>query len=73
MWLLVLAPAIVLTLLGAIAGIDATTGAIIALMFVGALPAGAALMSQIFIDAASYVEAAPPPISPHAAGAQRRV
>jgi hypothetical protein len=72
-WLLVLAPAIVLTLLGAVAGIDATTGAIMALLFVGALPAGAALMSQIFIDAASYVEATPAAASGSATGAQRRV
>lgn len=71
-WLLVLGPAIVLTLLGAVAGIDATTGAIIALLFVGAMPAGAALMSQIFIDAASYVEATPAAASGNAAAVHRR-
>jgi hypothetical protein len=60
-WCLVLTPAIVVALLGAIAGIDAATGAMIAVLLVGAMPAGAAMMSQVFIDAASYAETAPPP------------
>lgn len=60
-WGVVLAPAIVIALLGGLAGIDAATGAMIAVLFVGAMPVGAALMSQLFIDAASYVEAPPEP------------
>ena len=60
-WCVVLSPAISLALLGALAGIDAATGAVIAVLFVGAMPAGAALMSQLFIDAASYVETATAP------------
>lgn len=60
-WCVVLSPAITIALLGALAGIDAATGAVIAVLFVGAMPVGAALMSQLFIDAASYTEASPPP------------
>ncbi len=60
-WIIVLSPAIVIALLGGIAGIDPATGAVIAVLFVGAIPAGAALMSQLFIDAASSMEVAPPP------------
>lgn len=60
-WCVVLSPAITVALLGGVAGIDAATGAVIAVLFVGAMPAGAALMSQLFIDAASYIETAPAP------------
>lgn len=72
-WSIVLAPAILIALLGGLAGIDAATGAVISVLFVGAMPAGAALMSQLFIDAASYVEAPPPPkAGARASVAQRR-
>lgn len=70
-WCIVLAPAMIVALFGAVAGIDAVTGAVIAVLFVGAMPAGAALMSQIFIDAASHIEAAPAPVRGPTA-AQRR-
>ena len=60
-WGIVLTPSIIVALLGGLAGIDAATGAIIAVLFVGAMPAGAALMSQLFIDAASRIETAPTP------------
>ena len=60
-WCVVLSPAIVVALLGALAGIDAATGAVIAVLFVGAMPAGAAMMSQLFIDAASQAETAQAP------------
>ena len=77
-WGIVLAPSIIVALLGALAGIDAATGAVIAVLFVGAMPAGAAMMSQLFIDAASRIETAPAPAPPpkrgrSAAAAQRRV
>jgi hypothetical protein len=77
-WGIVLAPSILIALLGALAGIDAATGAIIAVLFVGAMPAGAAMMSQLFIDGASRIETAPAPATPpkrgrSAAAAQRRV
>jgi hypothetical protein len=74
-WCVVLAPAIVVTLLGAIVGIDTVTGAVIAVLFVGALPAGAALMSQLFIEAASNFELVPvppPAKAAHPTTAQRR-
>jgi hypothetical protein len=71
-WFIVLSPAIIVVLLGAVAGIDATTGAIIAVLFVGAMPAGAALMSQLFIDAASYVETTPAPARPKPTAVHRR-
>ena len=48
-----------MAILGGIAGIDAATGAFIAVLFVGAMPAGAAIMSQLFIDAASHYELVP--------------
>jgi hypothetical protein len=74
-WGLVFAPSIIIALLGVLAGIDAATGAVIAVLFVGAMPAGAAMMSQIFIDAAARIEAAPAPAQPAtpAMSAQRRV
>jgi len=74
-WGIVLAPSILVALLGALAGIDAATGAVIAVLFVGAMPAGAALMSQLFIDAASRIETAPAPAPKRGrpAAAQRRV
>jgi hypothetical protein len=74
-WGIVLAPSLIVALLGALAGIDAATGAIIAVLFVGAMPAGAALMSQLFIDAASRIETAPAPAPKRGkpAAAQRRV
>ena len=59
-WLIVLSPVIAVAVLGAATGIDAATGAVIAVLFVGAMPAGAALMSQIFIDAASHIDTAQP-------------
>lgn len=73
-WSIVLAPSIIVALLGALAGIDAATGAVIAVLFVAAMPAGAALMSQLFIDAASRVETAPAPTPKRGkpAAAQRR-
>ena len=58
-WCAVLAPAILMAILGGIAGIDTATGAFIAVLFVGAMPAGAAIMSQLFIDAASNYELVP--------------
>jgi hypothetical protein len=67
-WCVVLAPAILVALLGAIAGIDAATGAVIAVLFVGAMPAGAAIMSQLFIDAASRFELVP--VAPSAKAAR---
>lgn len=71
-WCVVLAPAILIALLGAIAGIDTATGAVIAVLFVGAMPAGAAIMSQLFIDAASRFELVPVASPAKAAAARRR-
>lgn len=74
-WCAVLAPAILMTILGGIAGIDTATGAFIAVLFVGAMPAGAAIMSQLFIDAASHydlVPVAPPARQGNTAAAHRR-
>ena len=71
-WTIVLAPAIIIALLGGLAGIDAATGAVIAVLFVGAMPVGAALMSQLFIDAASSIEAAPAPTAGGSAGVAHR-
>ncbi len=52
-WCIVLAPAILVMALGAISGIDIVTGAVVAVLFVGAMPAGAALMSLLFREAAT--------------------
>lgn len=52
-WCTVLAPAIFVLALGAISGIDIVSGAVIAVLFVGAMPAGAALMSLLFRQAAT--------------------
>ena len=71
-WCIVLAPAFLVALLGAVSGIDVATGAVIAVFFVGAMPAGAALMSQIFIDAASRIEATPSPVRGKPTPAHRR-
>lgn len=51
-WCIVLAPALLALVLGAISGIDIVTGAVAAVLFVGAMPAAAALMSLLFRDAA---------------------
>lgn len=71
-WGIVLVPSIIMALLGALAGMDAATGAVIAVLFVGAMPAGAALMSQLFIDAASGIETTPVPARGKPAAAHRR-
>lgn len=72
-WCIVLAPAIIVASLSAVSGIDVAAGAVIAVFFVGALPAGAGIMSQIFIDAASRYEAPPAPsVRGTSAAAQRR-
>lgn len=63
-WCIVLAPAILIAMLGAFAGIDAPTGAVIAVLLAGAMPVGAALMSQIFLEVASALEANREPASP---------
>ena len=63
-WCIVLAPAILITALGAFAGIDAPTGAVIAVLLAVAMPAGAALMSQIFLEVASALEASREPAAP---------
>lgn len=52
-WCIVLAPALLMLALSAISGIDVVTGAVVAVLFVGAMPAGAALMSLLFRDAAT--------------------
>jgi hypothetical protein len=52
-WCFALAPALVVTALGAITGIDAISGTIAATLFVGAMPVGAALMSLLFHEATS--------------------
>ncbi len=52
-WCIVLAPAILVAALAAIGGIDLVTGAVIAVLFVGAMPAGAPLMSLLFREAAT--------------------
>lgn len=77
-WCLVLAPAMIAAALAALTGVDAATGAVVAVLFVGAMPAGAAMMSQLFIDAASHTETAPAPATrakrgKPAAAVQRRV
>ena len=57
-WCLVLAPAMIAAALGALSGFNTATGAVVAVLFVGAMPAGAAIMSQLFIDAAAPIETA---------------
>jgi hypothetical protein len=52
-WCVALAPALIITALGAITGIDAISGAIAATLLVGSMPVGAALMSLLFHEAAS--------------------
>ena len=52
-WCIVLAPGILVLMLGAISGIDIVTGAVAAVLVVGAMPAGAALMSRLFREAAT--------------------
>ena len=52
-WGVVLAPALLILALGAIGGIDVVIGAVAGVLFVGAMPAGAALMSLLFRDAAT--------------------
>lgn len=52
-WCVVLAPAILVLALSAISGIDIVTGAVAAMLFVGAMPAGAAIMSLLFREAAT--------------------
>ena len=52
-WCMVLAPAILVGALSALAGVNPATGAVIAVLFVCAMPAGAALMSLLFLEAIS--------------------
>jgi hypothetical protein len=52
-WCVVLAPAIFVLALAAMSGIDVVTGAVAAVLLVGAMPAGAALMSTLFREAAT--------------------
>lgn len=56
-WCIVLAPAILVAALGAVTGIDLITGTIFAVLFVSAMPGGAALMSLIFLEAVAAPEA----------------
>lgn len=50
-WCIVLAPAMLVMALGALSGIDFVTGAVAAVLLVGAMPAGASLMSTLFREA----------------------
>jgi hypothetical protein len=61
MWLIVLAPAMLMTALSLITTLDTVTGALITCFLVGAMPLAAAMTSLLFYDAASQIELAPTP------------
>ncbi len=61
MWLIVLAPAALMTALSLVVTLDTVTGALITCFFVGAMPLAAAMTTLLFYDAASQIELAPPP------------
>jgi hypothetical protein len=61
MWLIVLAPAALMTALSLVVTLDIVTGALITWFLVGAMPLAAAMATLLFYDAASQIELAPPP------------
>jgi hypothetical protein len=72
-WAICCAPALATALLGLLAGIDAVVGALIALMFVGALPFASTLFSLLMFEITSNIEAPLDERRSSASAIQRRI